>query len=218
MLIDTSLTIAYKCPSCGSFEFFSVSLFEMYSRSESIFNCHCLNSSITVRADAERGIFIKLPCIGCEDDHTFLFSKKDLLTKDLNTFCCPESGFKLCFIGKDEPVRKAIDNTEEELDELMDMFGYDSYFRNTQVMFDSLNKIHDIAEQGNLYCECGSTEIELVLLSDRILLKCGKCCTGNMIKAATNEDLKALKKRQSIIICQENPHFFDKRPYTIIKD
>ncbi len=218
MLIDTSLTIAYKCPSCGSFEFFNVSLFSMSSREDSVLRCHCKNSRITVRADFERGLLVKMPCIGCGNDHAFLFGKKDLLTKEINTFSCPETGMKLCFLGKDLPVRKAVDNIEEELDELINMFGYDSYFRNTQVMLDSLNKIHDIAEQGNLYCECGNRDIELVLLSDRIFLKCSRCNTGKMIKAATNEDLKAVMVKQSMVVCEEIPQFFGKVPYTILKD
>jgi hypothetical protein len=76
----------------------------------------------------------------------------------------------LCFIGADEEVRKRIDSLEKKFDELIDLFGYDKYFLNTQVMLDALNKIHDIAESGNLYCECGSNEVELLLYEDKINL------------------------------------------------
>ena len=47
-------------------------------------------------------------------------------------------------------------------------------------MLDSLNLIHDIAERGNLFCECGNDDIELLLLSDRIYLRCN-LCPGNKI-------------------------------------
>lgn len=211
MLIDTSVTIAYKCASCGSFEFFNISLFTFLYKKESTFFCRCRKSSITIKQEGETGYLIKTPCIGCGSDHIYMLGKKDILVKKLNTFNCPETGVQLCFLGKDETVRKKVDSLEEEFDELMDMFGYESYFRNTQVMFDSLNRVHDIAEQGNLYCECGSVQIDLVLLSDRILLKCGKCNAGRIIYAATNEDLKELLMKRHILISEEPDYFVKNR-------
>lgn len=211
MLIDTSVTIAYKCASCGSFEFFNISLFEFLYKKESTFCCRCRKSSITMMQEGENGYLLKTPCIGCGSDHIYMLGKKDILLKKLNTFNCPETGIQLCFLGKDEAVRKRVDSLEEEFDELMDMFGYDSYFKNTQVMFDSLNRVHDIAEQGNLFCECGSEHIDLVLLSDRILLKCGKCNAARIIYAATNEDLKELLMMRDILISEEPDCFVKNR-------
>jgi len=203
MLIDTSVTIAYKCSLCGSFEFFNISLFSFLYKKETGYFCRCKKSAVTILQENDGGCLIKTPCIGCGSEHVYMLAKKDILNKELNVFNCPETGMQLCFLGKDEAVRRKVDSLEEEFDELMDMFGYESYFKNTQVMFDSLNKIHDIAEQGNLYCECGNTEIELVLLSDRILLKCTKCSARNTIRAATNEDLKDILKRQYLLVSDE---------------
>lgn len=118
-------------------------------------------------------------------------------------FNCPETGMQICFIGKDEAVRKKIDSLEEEFDELMDTYGYESYFRNTQVMFDTLNRIHDIALNKNLYCECGSTDIGLVLLSDCILLRCAKCGSNKRIPAARNKDLKDLLTKSQIMVHED---------------
>jgi len=123
--------------------------------------------------------------------HVFRLDIKDILYKnDINVLNCPESGMKLCFIGGDEEVRGKVDSFENELDKLIDMFGYDSYFKNTQVMFDALNKIHDIAEQGNLQCQCGNSDIDLLLLSDKILLKCRNCDSNRIVYAASNGELK----------------------------
>lgn len=202
MLIDTGATLAYKCASCGSFEFFNISLFTFLDKKGSVFNCRCRKSSINIQREGEGGYLVKIPCIGCGSEHIYMLGRRDLLQKELNTFNCPETGMQLCFFGRDAAVRKKVDSLEEEYDELMDMFGYESYFKNTQVMFDSLNRIHDIAEQGNLSCECGSARIELVLLSDRILLKCARCNAGKIIYAATNEDLKELLMLQDILVSE----------------
>ncbi|MCX7745743.1 MAG: hypothetical protein N2645_02475 [Clostridia bacterium] len=200
MLVNTGITIAYKCSSCGSFKFFSVSLFNMVHKKEYLLCCHCNHSSIIITKDNFSNLKIEIPCIGCGSTHTSLLSKKDLFNKRLNVFYCPETGIPQCFIGADEEVRAKIDLLEKEFDELITRLGYDSYFNNTQVMFDVLNKIHDIAEGGNLYCECGNNDIELVLFPDKIQLKCKKCPGSEMIYAAFNKDLKDILQRQHILL------------------
>lgn len=200
MLIDTSVTIAYKCSSCGTFEFFSVSLFELLHKKELRLSCRCNKSSIFINVDSSKNYKINIPCISCGKGHIFALRRKDILYKNINVFYCPESGLQQCFIGNDAEVRSRIDTLEKEFDELISMFGYENYFKNTQVMFDSLNRIHDIAEQGNLYCECGNADIGLALSSDRILLKCKRCSGSKVIYASSNEDLKNVLIKQQIIL------------------
>lgn len=200
MLIDTSVTIAYKCTSCGSFEFFNTSLFILMYKKNCSLSCRCRMSSIKIKQEGERNYFIAIPCIGCGSEHTFLLTKRNILMCDPIVFDCPETGMHICFVGRDDVVRKKVDSLEEEFDELMDMYGYESYFRNTQVMFDMLNRVHDIALKGNLYCECGSVDIELILLSDCILLRCVKCGCDTKIPAARNNDLKGMAAQGHILI------------------
>lgn len=204
MLIDTGSTIAFKCPSCGSFEFFSISIFALdFKDGQFTLCCHCNHSNMKISKDNLKNYKISIPCIGCGNNHKFNISRNDILFKDINVFCCPQTGIQQCFIGKDDIVRKKIDSLEKEFDELMNMFGYDNYFENTQVMLDSLNKIHDIAEKGNLNCECGNSDIELLLLSDKILLKCKKCYASKVINAASNVHLKEILLKQNILLLKE---------------
>ncbi len=200
MLIDTGVTIAYKCYSCGTFEFFNTSIFMFLHKKEHLLTCRCNNSSIAIIGENPGEVKIRIPCIGCGSEHMFVLGRKDLLSKFVNVLYCPETGMPLCFIGNDEDVRKKIDNLERELDELINLFGYDNYFKNTQVMFDALNKIHDIAETGNLFCECGNKDIELIMLPDRIHLKCTKCKGSKIIKASSNNDLKEILIKQQITL------------------
>lgn len=200
MLIDTSVTIAYKCYSCGAFEFFNTTLFKFLQKKEHLFTCRCNNSSILIIQENRRTFRITIPCIGCGSEHTFILPRKDLLSKVVSVLYCPETGMQQCFIGNDEDVRKKIDNLERELDDLINLFGYDNYFKNTQVMFDALNKIHDIAEAGNLSCECGNRDIELIMLPDKICLKCTKCSGSKIIEASSNTDLKDILVRQQITL------------------
>ena len=208
MLIDTSITIAYKCTSCGSFEFFNVSIFSLIYKKGCGLACRCRKSCVSIKQEGESNYLVKIPCIGCDNEHTYLITKKSILLGETIVLNCPETGMQICFIGRDEAVRMKVDNLEKEFDEMIDTYGYENYFRNTQVMFDSLNHIHDIALKGNLYCECGASEIDLVLLTDCILLRCGKCGADQKIQAAKNEDLREILKTSQLSITR-NPFGYE---------
>lgn len=203
MLIDTSITIAYKCISCGSFDFFNISLFMLLSKGNCVAPCRCKKSGITIDQEGENSYFITFPCIGCGSEHVINIKKKDMISGRLRAFNCPETGMKICFIGRDDIVRKRVDGLEKEYDEIIDKYGYESYFKNTQVMFDTLNYIHDIALKGKLSCECGSSDADLKLFSDSILLKCGRCGCEKIIPAACNKDLKEIFSLDSLLISEK---------------
>ncbi|HHW00829.1 MAG TPA: hypothetical protein GXX36_14925 [Clostridiaceae bacterium] len=204
MLIDTVATIAYKCSVCGSFNFTSMSLFELRRQKEHIFICDCRKSQAVVKVDKSDTLSVLTPCIGCGEMHLHSVDFKDIMLGDVNSFICPNKGIEHCFIGKDEALRKTIDRLEREQDNLIDTLGYDSYFKNSRVMLDSLNKIHDIAEKGNLFCECGNKDIEVILLSDRIFLKCRKCSGRRILSATSNKDLKDIVTKRHILLVTEN--------------
>jgi len=206
MIIGTSKTIAYKCSSCGTFQFINISLFEMAYKKEICFNCRCNGSSLVIARENPMSYRIIIPCIGCGADHIYLLSRKKFISSEVNVLNCPKTGMQQCFIGNDRDVRQKIDNLEKEFDELIDMFGYDNYFINTQVMFDTVNIIHDIAEEGNLSCECGNNDIELLLLSDKIYLRCKRCLANKTIFASSNEHLKNnLQIKQIVLLNEKEP-------------
>lgn len=204
MLIETSPTIAYKCSSCGSYAFFKMSMFELIQKKQCSFVCHCQKTSLQIHEDEFSGYKIIIGCIGCGDEHSYILSRRGLL-HNTNIFSCPKTGMQLCVLGKDSDVREKVDSIEREMDEIIDEFGYESYFKNTQVMLDSLNKVHDIAEQQKLLCECGNNDIELLLLPDRIYLRCKKCMADKSIYASSNEDLRETLLKQQILLT--NPVF-----------
>lgn len=217
MLIDTCVTIAYKCTSCGTFEFFYISLFELSNKKECKLTCRCGKSSLLIREENYGDYKIRIPCISCGDEHIFTAGRKELLCRNINIFYCPVTGMQQCYVGNDSDVRVKVDALEKELDELIDLFGYDSYFKNTRVMIDTLNRIHDIAEQGNLYCECGNEDIELILLQDKVCLQCKNCSGNKTIYAVNNEDLKDILRRKRVMLVNELPGCDASAPDTLMR-
>ncbi|NLL06421.1 MAG: hypothetical protein GX270_11710 [Clostridiaceae bacterium] len=203
MIIDAGMTIAYKCSSCGTFEFVNITLFEISSRRETVFNCRCNSSKLVITKENAHCYKLAIPCIGCGTRHDYVLERKDFVKQDIRIFNCPKTGIQQCFAGNDKEVRKRIDLLEKEFDELINLFGYDSYFSNTQVIYDSLNIIHDIAAKGNLFCGCGNEDIELLLFSDKIYLRCGKCPATKIIYASTNEHFRENLKLNQILLLDE---------------
>jgi hypothetical protein len=206
MFLDTNMTIAYRCSACGTFDFFDVSVFQLLNGSRLQLDCSCGDSHIVVEGSDGRRSKLTIPCIGCGSSHVFKLHRKHLLQKDMTILYCPDKGMQQCFIGRREAVRMKVDCLEKELDELINGLGYENYFINTRGMYDSLNKLHDIAEKSNLQCQCGMDDIELLLLPDSILLKCTSCGLEKTIQAGTNEDLKNFLSSKKLIISAKGRH------------
>lgn len=207
MLINTDITIAYKCFSCGTFNFKNVNLFKLFPREKITFGCSCKNSKMEIIRTGKSDYRLTVPCIGCGTEHSQNISREMLLNNNILTYTCPLTSIKYCFIGKDKAVREFIDNFEKELDGMIDGLGFDSYFENTRVMLDTLNRIHDIAERGRLCCECGCEDIIVSMHRKGIILKCSQCTGGKFIPAATNNDLKKTLLRDKIILFGKKPKY-----------
>lgn len=190
MLINTNMTIAYKCHFCGNVEFSQTSLFRLIQKKEIYFTCSCQKSTFSILGDMSTNFKVKVPCIGCGETHLFILNSKFLYTSKVKVLYCPNTGIELCLIGTDKDVRLQMDNVQKKFDEIFASLGYKNYFKNTQVMFSLLNIINDAAKEGNLYCECGCEDIDIILHSDKIYLKCQKCSAVKVIPAGANEDLK----------------------------
>jgi hypothetical protein len=205
MVINSISTIAYKCPVCGSIEFNNISVFSFSRNRQKQIRCSCTESLTEITLLRDKKVSIKIPCIACNDTHSFIIDLKKLWTKDIISFNCPNTDIELCFAGNDDFVRQSVDVYEMKMDLLMNDIGYEDYFINNTVMLDTIGKIHDVAEKGDLYCECGCSDIDLQMLSDRIELICKKCFSYEILMARTNKELKQTLKRDSIVLrCNMN--------------
>lgn len=202
--INTLNTVAYKCPVCGSIEFDQFCLFDVWGKKKHTISCRCKKSSIIFFIKSGNKCVINVPCIACNEKHVFIREIKELWANNLIKLSCPYSGIDICFIGSDEKVRSSVDLYEMRMDVLMNDIGYEDYFVNNTVMLNTIDRIHDIAEKGNLICECGSIDIDLQMYYDRVELFCNKCKITEVIKAATNQDLKITLSRDSIVLCQDS--------------
>ena len=65
-------------------------------------------------------------------------------------------------------------------------------------MYEVLNCLHDIAEPGAVYCQCGNHDVEVDIFPDRLELHCKGCDSVNIIYAETEDDLNVIRKVDTI--------------------
>lgn len=200
MLVNTNTMLSYKCPVCGSSEILQMSIFELSQKDISFITCRCKKSGIRIRKKSFSKFEINVPCFACGDSHNYPLLRRSLFANDTRMFVCPKTSTCLCVMGSELYVRKQLNTIESQLDEIIDSLGYEHEFYNARVMLDSLNLIHDIAEKGGLFCECGSRNIELTLHTEKIVLKCSKCRGRYTISAISDDDYQNLTRRKNIIL------------------
>lgn len=199
MLINPEVTFAFRCHECGRLTFGSITPFRLIGEHRSIFPCECGNSVATIDETGRASYNITVPCIACGSYHTYTIEKKMWL-KPLNILTCPKTDYKICFWGKEQEVLKSIEEYDSELDETLSGLDFDNYFKNSEVMYEAVNKLHEIAEKGNLYCTCGNHNIDVLLKPEGIELLCRKCLAKGFIYAGSIKDLRSIAELNAIAL------------------
>lgn len=202
MLINTKLFIAFKCNECDHVQIFEIYIFWLLNKGNNILRCNCTNSYIKIIKINEDRFKLAVYCSKCEHTHMFLLSKRALINKEVFVLYCPNSKLELCLIGNnEEKLLNKLDKIEEDKENFVSKkLNLRNYFTNSKVMFESLGKINNIIKSGKLVCKCGSKDISVTMLKDKLVLKCRKCLAKKEIKAETNKDLILLLGKQGIFV------------------
>lgn len=198
MLIATNAVLAMRCPECGKMEFHEFSRFAL-TRGRSVpFTCSCGATKITVITKNHHTYWLHVSCVICETKHIREFTGRVLWSGEVIRLSCQDTDLELGHIGPEAKVSELASRHEHELEALVDEFSGDGYFHNSEIMYEVLNCLHEIAEQGALYCQCGNHKIEVDIFPERLELHCKNCDSINIIYAETEEDLKVIQQVDTI--------------------
>ncbi|MHB9093535.1 MAG: hypothetical protein ACYC21_02590 [Eubacteriales bacterium] len=193
MIVATEFVVAMRCPSCGKLDFHSISRFAFAKASSYKVTCSCGAPKLIIGTKNRQQYWFQMPCVLCETNHLVYYKARQLWSDEVTFFYCNDTNVELGFFGPGDKVHTLAENYEHNLESLVDELGYDDYFFNAEIMFEVLNCLHDIAEEGFLYCECGSYQIEIDIFPERIELQCKDCKTISVVYAETEEDLNRIK-------------------------
>lgn len=165
--------------------------------------CSCGQLQATITSSGDRQCLLDIPCVLCQTNHMICLDTKRLWRAKMDKIYCVQENFELGFVGEGQVIAEAMNKYKVEFERLasdMELDEYDDYVQNPQVMLETLNKIHDMAEKGVLRCRCGSIAIGAEVLPDGIELECAQCGGQLLIPAQTDQDLKNIEGLEDLEI------------------
>lgn len=201
----TSLAIAIRCPRCGKLEASTLSRFAC-SRGRSVkISCTCGALMLTV-GNRQGQVYLQVPCYLCDGVHFLYFNPVRFWGAELESIACAETDLQLGVFGEDEAVQDYARPGSGELERLLEDTAFDDYFDDREAMYQTLNRVHELAEEGKVGCVCGNHDIAVDLYPDHLELSCSSCGRHKSLPAGNEEDLAALARVGRIEVGEDTPN------------
>lgn len=188
VLTPKETTVAYRCPECGALVMSMVGVFSLTADMLRL-KCPCGDSALEIIYTKDKKVRLTVPCFACPTPHTYQLSSQIFFEKELFILPCAYSGMDICFIGKEDKVQAAAQETEEELDELLGDMDFETYAHargeqrdlgDPQIYEVVLYVIHELREEGGIHCHCPAGKGEYVseLLYNKVRVTCKRCAAS----------------------------------------
>lgn len=191
MVINAVSTLALYCSRCGKIELHHVSRFAI-NNSACQLTCSCGQLQGTISGAGRRQYLLDIPCLVCETNHLIFLDSNLFRQPKVSKIYCDQANLELGFVGSLEAIAATIAKHKQEVASLaseLDGQSDGQTIENSQILLEILNKIHDIAEQGGVYCSCGNTDVDVDVLVDAVELSCSQCEGRLVISAKDEQDL-----------------------------
>lgn len=211
MLISTQTTLALRCPSCGKMDFYVLSRFACTGGANSKVICEC-GSCLLSYCQKGRDVFrLQVECLICETKHVYAYKTGELWNGSLITIKCENTGVEIGYLGSKELVVNSARKAERSLGEMADELGYDKYFINTDIMYQVLDILRKMAEDGRMSCSCGGSHLEVEVYPDRVELNCPACNAVGIVFAETVKDLQWVHSMDGVDLEAHTYRYLDQK-------
>jgi hypothetical protein len=191
VLVDTLCSVAFYCQRCGKIEVFDIPC--LFGGQEHQITCsHCGGEVARFRLEPRQGLWVETPCVVCGGTNRVLYSLKDLRHLEFEKIYCHKDHFELGYIGRWKDISEFLDFNTAEYEALHPQEAY-NFMEHQQILLEAFNRLHELAEEGELYCPCGGHDFVADIQDDSIHLECTKCGSYADIPAVTAEDLQQLQ-------------------------
>ncbi len=200
MLIDNNTTVALRCPRCGDIDYEGLSIFDFSGKKKHEIICSCgFTKAVVGTRDLEK-FWLKINCLVCAKQHVLYYSKWELWSEKITLVNCPDSELTWGYLGCQQGIEELVEERGECFSLMLDQMDFDDYFSNPEIMLATLDIIHDIAEEGKLFCQCGNYEIDITMYADKLELICRECHGLVMINASTESNINSLRKIDYLLL------------------
>jgi len=205
MTISYMRCVAYCCAQCEAINVKEIQVFELPEGSVLPLVCACGAHCMDIVYKKDK-VHITDRCNYCGDTHRYIINKRSFWSGAAVEFCCTyNKRLSRFMLGDSKEVEEYVEEQQMILDEVsecsdfIDELELELGLYNETVLLSALERIHEIARQGNIFCTCGG-DIEFCLESGSIKLICGECGSAEEVYAATEQDLQDIMNRKSIVI------------------
>lgn len=193
MLLATDAVVALRCPMCGKFDTHHISLFSFAGKKTVHVTCACGATKMVIGTHNRVKFWLQLPCVLCETKHLYYYTRNQIWADQAQTLVCADTKVELAFVGNQQKVATLSAGYSQDIASFLDELDPEDYINNPTVMMEVLNSLHDIAEDGYLFCECGNVMIDVDIMPDRLELQCTECGAVGTIPAENEGDLEAIR-------------------------
>lgn len=199
VIVDAYWSIALYCQRCGKIHIHDISYFA--GRSGAVFlKCSCNHHQATL-ARTMNQFKLEIPCVVCSSSHTEFFRFKQLFRMKVEKIYCAKDHFELGYVGKRQNIEEILAFNQHEFESMIAQSGEDQ-MEKQRVLLDVLNKLHDIAEAGEIHCPCGSKAISADILGNSVILECCHCGGYSILPAKNEQDVARLNEIEQIELSQ----------------
>lgn len=190
--------IGVRCPVCGKNFVDYINKFQFASGTE-VFCPYCEAPILSIKKRASSDNFT-LNCFACGETHKYSVSAKSFFSGTPASYGCKVNAVDVLYTGSHEDVDMALSTLSDELNRLTD-----KYYDNMEKLYGSCSAaairiLEEKARERRIICLCGSYEMNLNLSDGGIYLTCPQCGGSEFIPVATEDDVKALMERRSILV------------------
>lgn len=197
MIKEFKKSIAYICPYCSSITIRDINLFDFSGNTATLFPCGSESNEDCITITPKKDKYtISINCPMCDDPHIFNIKKITFWKNRFFVLHCPETGIGILFIGNRDKVKAEIEHQEEMFIKMNEEFSISDELN---MIFDTVERINELAKNGDVSCSCGSKAISIEIDNEKITLRCRDC--GILKDFPSDEDtLNQLLNTSAIVL------------------
>ena len=191
MLIRNACALALYCQRCGSIHIHDVPFFST-AQAASIPCKSCGHEKARLSRLPHGRLVIEAPCVVCGTKNHFVYSLRNLRHIGLEKIYCESDRFELGYIGRRHRIEELMRFNQKEFEALHPHDGK-NFIEKQRILLEALNRVHDMARDGNIVCPCGSEELTADVRGSYIVLECEHCGSYSVLRAESAGDLEKLR-------------------------
>ena len=178
--------VSYRCPHCGTTVMSMIGTFALSGDLIKL-KCSCGESELIIAYTKDNKIRLTVPCLACENPHTFNINSTTFFERDLIELSCKVLGLNICFIGNKDKVFEAIEKSDKELAEMMGEYSLDDIGRisgrpegsitDAQVSDLVRFMLCEMKDDNTISCKCDNNdgEYDFTINENNVEVFCKKC-------------------------------------------